>query len=145
MVGTHGLGTFLPLFRGRQLKGSVTAGDWLAEKIVRIDTARREVYLIGHGREKEMNPYYACLYKAELDGNGSVQLLTPEDANHNVTFSPSGEYFTDNFSRVDLAPRSVLRNRNGKLIRTLAEADLSTLLATAGVCRNASRSRQLME
>lgn len=113
-----------------QLKGSVTAGDWLAEKIVRIDTARREVYLIGHGREKEMNPYYACLYKAELDGNGSVQLLTPEDANHNVTFSPSGEYFTDNFSRVDLAPRSVLRNRNGKLIRTLAEADLSTLLAT---------------
>lgn len=78
-----------------------------------------------------MNPYYACLYKAELDGNGSVQLLTPEDANHNVTFSPSGEYFTDNFSRVDLAPRSVLRNRNGKLNSDAwRKLTLSTLLAT---------------
>lgn len=125
-----GWGHFYLYSADGQLKGPVTAGNWLAEKIVRIDTARREVYLIGHGREKEMNPYYACLYKAELDGDGSVQLLTPEDANHNVTFSPSGEYFTDNFSRVDLAPHSVLRNRHGKLIRTLAEADLSTLLAT---------------
>lgn len=113
-----------------QLKSPVTAGEWMAEKITRIDTARREVYVIGHGREKGMNPYYACLYKARLDGEGKVKLLTPEDANHHVEFSPSGDYFTDNFSRVDMAPRSVLRDKNGKLVRALAEADLSTLLAT---------------
>lgn len=113
-----------------QLKSPVTAGEWMAEKIVRIDTARREVYVIGHGREEGMNPYYACLYKATLDGDGAVKLLTPEDANHHVEFSPSGDYFTDNFSRVDMAPRSVLRDKNGKLVRALAEADLSTLLAT---------------
>lgn len=112
-----------------ELKGAITAGEWMAEKIVRIDTARREMYVIGHGREK-MNPYYACLYKASLDGKGDVKLLTPEDANHNVEFSPSGNYFVDNYSRVDLAPRSVLRNKNGKLICELAEADLSALFAT---------------
>lgn len=113
-----------------QFKSAITAGNWMAEKIVRIDTARREVYVIGHGREKNMHPYYACLYKANLDKQGEVQLLTPEKANHDVTFSPSGNYFVDNFSRVDLAPRSVLRDKKGKLICQLAEADLSTLFAT---------------
>ena len=96
------MGTLLPLLRRRE--------------IVRIDTNRREAYVIGHGREKEMHPYYACLYKIHLDGKNDIKLLTPEDANHDVTFSPSGNYFTDNFSRVDLVPRSVLRDKNGKLI-----------------------------
>lgn len=113
-----------------ELKGAITAGEWMAEKIVRIDTARREVYVIGHGREKGVHPYYAFLYKARLEGKGTVDLLTPEDANHEVKFSESGNYFTDNFSRVDLAPHSVLRDKNGKLICQLAEADLSALYAT---------------
>lgn len=113
-----------------KLKRALTAGDWMAEKIVRIDTNRREAYVIGHGREKEMHPYYACLYKIHLDGKNDIKLLTPEDANHDVTFSPSGNYFTDNFSRVDLVPRSVLRDKNGKLICQLAEADVSALFAS---------------
>ena len=112
-----------------QYRGAITSGNWMAEKIVRLDTNRRELYVTGHGREKGMNPYYACLYKAVLDGNGRVELLTPEDANHNVVMSPSGNYFVDNYSRVDLAPRSVLRDKNGKLICDLAEADLSALYA----------------
>lgn len=112
-----------------EFRGCITSGDWMAEKIVRLDTNKREIYVIGHGREKEMNPYYACLYKAALNGDGQVDLLTPEDANHNVVMSPSGKYFVDNYSRVDLAPRSVLRDKNGKLICDLAEADLSALYA----------------
>lgn len=112
-----------------EFKGAVTAGEWMAEKQVYLDSNRRELYVIGHGREKGMNPYYACLYRASLDGRGEVELLTPEDANHGVEMSPSGDYFVDNYSRVDLAPRSVLRDRNGKLICELAEADLSALYA----------------
>lgn len=111
------------------LKGAVTAGAWMADKVVRIDTQRRELLLIGHGREEGRNPYYAFLYKARLDGNGKVELLTPEDANHTVTLTPSGRYFVDTYSRVDLAPVSVLRDRNGKLLCRLAEADLSALYA----------------
>lgn len=111
------------------LKNAVTAGAWMADNVVKIDTQRRELLVIGHGREKGMNPYYACLYKAKLDGDGSVKLLTPEDANHSVSLTPSGRYFIDNYSRVDLAPCSVLRDRNGKLVCKLAEADLSRLFA----------------
>ena len=123
-----GWGHFYLYSADGRLKGAVTAGEWMAEKVVRVDTVRREVYVLGHGREP-MNPYYACLYKASLDGGGGVRLLTPEDANHNVEFSPSGNYFVDNYSRVDLAPRSVLRNRDGKLVMELAEADLTALFA----------------
>ena len=36
-----------------------------------------------------------------------LTLLTPEDADHSVTFSPSGAYFVDTYSRVDLPPVSV--------------------------------------
>lgn len=111
------------------LKNAVTAGEWMADNVVRLDTARRELYLIGHGREKGINPYYSMLYKASLDGKGDVKLLTPADANHHITLTPSGKYFIDNFSRVDLAPQSELRDCNGKLVCKLAEADLSRLFA----------------
>src|SRR5690606_31819513 len=63
-------------------------------------------------------------------GSG-LTLLTPEPADHDVTFSPSGDYFVDNYSRVDLAPVSVLRRTSdGAAIMTLEEADVSRLIAT---------------
>lgn len=110
-------------------RSAVTSGSWTAGEIVRIDTIKRELYLQGYGREENRHPYYAHLYKASLDGNGTVKLLTPEDANHKVTMFPSGNYFIDTYSRVDLAPRSVLRNKNGKLVCELAQADLTALYA----------------
>ena len=111
------------------LKNAVTAGAWMADEVVKLDEERRELYVIGHGREEGIHPYYSMLYRASLDGNGEVKLLTPADANHHVVMCPSGKYFVDNYSRVDLAPRSELRDRNGKLVCELAEADLSRLFA----------------
>ncbi len=111
------------------LKNAVTSGAWMADGVVRLDEKRRELFVMGHGREKGIHPYYAMLYRASLDGNGEVKLLTPGDGNHHVVMCPSGKYFIDNYSRVDLAPRSELRDRNGKLVCELAEADLSRLFA----------------
>ena len=31
-------------------------------------------------------------------------LLTPEDGNHDITLSPSGQYFTDSYSKPDVPP-----------------------------------------
>ena len=111
------------------LKNAVTSGAWMADGVVRLDEKRRELFVMGHGREEGIHPYYAMLYRASLDGNGEVKLLTPGDGNHHVVMCPSGKYFIDNYSRVDLAPRSELRDRNGKLVCELAEADLSRLFA----------------
>ena len=43
-----------------------------------------------------------------MDGGGSAA-LTPEDADHEITFSPSGRWFVDVHARPNVAPVSVLR------------------------------------
>ena len=56
-------------------------------------------------------------------------MLTPEDANHEISMAPSGEYFVDRFSRPDVAPVALLRDRNGHLLSTLERADISKLVS----------------
>ena len=68
--------------------------------------------------------------KARIDGNGQVEVLTPEQATHEAYFSKSGRYFVDNYSRADLEPRSVLRDNKGKVIMELASPDLTRLYET---------------
>jgi dipeptidyl aminopeptidase/acylaminoacyl peptidase len=108
--------------------GRVTEGPWLVFNVYRVDEAAGWVYFSGMGREEGRDPYFRHLYRARLDGSG-VELLTPEDADHQVSFSPSGTMFLDSYSRRDLAPVSVMRDLNGTVIQTVEEADISALLA----------------
>ena len=108
------------------LKNAITSGNWVAGKMVLIDTLGRTIYFEGYGREKGRNPYYAGVYKASMDKEG-VQLLTPEDANHRVEMPKSARYMVDNFSRVDLEPRSVLRDNKGRVLMELAKPDLKRI------------------
>lgn len=112
-----------------RLKNQVTSGNWTSGKIVRIDTVGRTLYFEGHGQVEGGNPYYARLNRVNLDGRGKVKILTPEEGNHRVTFSPSGRYFVDTYSRPDQEPRNVLRDRNGKLVYALESPDLRALYA----------------
>jgi dipeptidyl aminopeptidase/acylaminoacyl peptidase len=82
----------------------------------------------GAGREKG-DPYFTHLYKVGFDGGG-LQLLTPEEANHEVTLAPSGNYFFDTYSKPDVPPVAVVRDAAGKLIATLEKADISKLMAS---------------
>lgn len=112
------------------LKNQITKGAFVVREIVHIDEAARVLYFTAGGREKGRDPYFRHLYKVRFDGSG-LTLLTPEDADHDISFSLTGDYFVDNFSRVDLAPKTVLRrSTDGKIIRTLQEADIAKLLAT---------------
>lgn len=114
--------------RTGELKNRITEGEWLVRSIARIDEANRQIYFLAAGREPDRGPYRRHLYRASLDG-GDVELLTPEDADHKVSFSPSGAYFTDTFSRVDTIPVTVLRRADGQRISVLEEADISQLTA----------------
>ena len=124
-----GWGHFYHYDADGNLKNRITAGNWVAGQMVKIDTVGRMLYFEGYGKEKGRNPYYAFVYKAPIDGGG-VTLLTAEDANHKTVMPKSCRYMVDNYSRVDLEPRSVLRDNNGREIMELARPDLRRLYET---------------
>ncbi len=112
-----------------QLQNQVTKGPWVVRQIEYVDAKGHQIYFLANGREKGEDPYETHLYRVNFDGSG-LQLLTPEDANHTVEFSPTNEYFVDNFSRPDLPGQSVLRRaKDGSEVRTLEKADVSALVA----------------
>ncbi|MFO8060874.1 MAG: DPP IV N-terminal domain-containing protein [Bacillota bacterium] len=109
-----------------EIRRQVTSGAWSVREIIHVDEQDRIVYFLAGGREEGRDPYYRHLYRVGLDG-GPCELLTPEDADHQVTASPTGRFFTDTFSRVDTAPASRVLNRDGEEILFLELADLSRL------------------
>ncbi|MGC2752311.1 MAG: DPP IV N-terminal domain-containing protein, partial [Candidatus Acidiferrum sp.] len=111
-----------------RLKNQITAGDWVVTQLLRVDEKNRLLYFLADGREKGENPYFAHLYRIGFDGK-NMTLLTPEDGNHQVSFSPSGRYFVDDYSKPDVSDVSTARDDAGKLLSTVAKTDISQLLA----------------
>ncbi len=109
------------------LKNRITVGPWSVRGLRSVDEARRVVFFVAGGREDHRDPYYRHFYRVNLDGS-DLRLLTPEDAEHEVTLSPSMGYFVDTYSRVDLPPVTVLRSAEGNLIQKLEDADIGILL-----------------
>lgn len=110
-----------------KLKNQITKGPWLVGRLLRVDEKARVIYFTGHGREKG-NPYFAYLYKVGFDGKG-LTLLTPEEGNHSVTFSPSYNYFIDTYSQPNVPPTMTYRDVKGNLITVLEKTDVSRLEA----------------
>lgn len=111
-----------------KLKNQITKGDFVVTRLVKVDEKTRTLYFMANGREKG-NPYFSHLYKIGFDGK-NLALLTPEEGNHQVVFSPSFEYFVDTYSQPDVPAVTVLRSISGKLINTLEKTDVSRLTAT---------------
>ncbi|WP_020401934.1 S9 family peptidase [Gracilimonas tropica] len=105
------------------LKNRITQGNFVVGDVVKIDTAASTIYFEGYGREGD-HPYYTHLYSVKFDGS-SFRHLTPENADHSIYESDKDNFFVDNFSRVDMPTRSVLRDRNGKIILDLQQVDMS--------------------
>ncbi len=111
-----------------KVKNQITKGDFVVSRLVKVDEKARTLYFYANGREKG-NPYFSYLYKIGFDGK-NLTLLTPEQGNHQVVFSPSFKYFVDSYSQPDVPAVTVLRNIDGKLINTLEKTDVSRLTAT---------------
>ncbi|HEX6981950.1 MAG TPA: DPP IV N-terminal domain-containing protein [Balneolaceae bacterium] len=104
----------------------ITEGFYTVGDVVKIDTTAQTIYFEGYGREEGVNPYYAQLYKVRFDGS-DFKRLTPENATHDISASEEGNYFVDNYSRVDMPTKSVLRNGEGEVIMKLQETDVSRM------------------
>ncbi|MDW3194625.1 MAG: DPP IV N-terminal domain-containing protein [Cytophagales bacterium] len=112
-----------------QLKHQITKGDFVVTQVKHIDKKRGVIFFEANGREAGRNPYFSHLYRVDLSGK-RLKLLTPEDGNHRLSFSPNFQYFVDNYSQPNVPPVSVIRDMNGKLIETLEKSDISRLTAT---------------
>jgi dipeptidyl aminopeptidase/acylaminoacyl peptidase len=108
------------------LKRQLTSGEWRADRIAAVDSVRRVVWVSGVGREPGENVYNRHLYRINVD-NGALTLLDQENASHNSSLSPSNNYIVSTGSRIDLAPTTVLRDRDGRVIMELEKPDLTPL------------------
>ncbi|MBI2537788.1 MAG: prolyl oligopeptidase family serine peptidase, partial [Gemmatimonadetes bacterium] len=115
--------------QGGTLRNQITQGAWPVGAVRHVDETAKQIYVTARGREPGRFIYYAHLYRVNFDGSG-LTLLTPEDADHRIDFSPSGRYFIDIQSRIESPPVTVLRAApDGRVVRKLEEADLSRLKA----------------
>jgi len=135
-----------------ELKNQITQGEWQVRELLHLDITKREILFSAGEREADRDPYYRHLYRINLDGS-DLRLLSQEDADHEVQLpksafavsisadlaggssscgiSPCGRYIVETYSRINLAPVSLLRNREGELLSELEAAD-TTLLEAEG-------------
>src|SRR5438105_8042885 len=111
-----------------KLKNQITRGEGTVTQVLKVDEKNRMLYFLGAGREKGRDPYFSYFYRIGFDGKG-LSLLTSEDANHEISLSPSGNFFFDSYSKPDVPPVAVLRGADGKTINTLEKGDISRLVA----------------
>lgn len=103
----------------------LTNGAFQVGQISYVDEVAKQVYFTARGKEGFL--YYPKLYRTSYDGVG-MTLLTPEDAHHTITFSPSGKYFVDTYSTLQTPPVTVVRSAvDGRVIKKIEEADITRL------------------
>ena len=67
-----------------------------------------------------------------MDGTG-LKLLTPDNANHSISLSPSGQNFVDSYSTPVKPPVAEVRNMDGQKLLMVEKADISQLLEAGWV------------
>ncbi|MPS70483.1 DPP IV N-terminal domain-containing protein [Novosphingobium aerophilum] len=121
----------LYLIDGRtgKVKNRITTGQWVVREVVRVDDEKRRIWFVASGMNAGEDPYFRHYYSIDFDGR-NLTPLTPERADHTVSFSPDMQFFVDTYSRVDLPNVSELhRTADGALVQTIAKGDISRLTA----------------
>ena len=121
----------LYLFNGQTgaMERQITRGDWVVRAVDRVDEAHREIYFEASGMNPGEDPYYVHGYKIGFDGTGLTP-LSPEKADHALSYSSDGKYYVDSYSRLDLPPVMELRrSSDASLVMTVDKADDARLVA----------------
>lgn len=114
--------------RQKRLIRQLTRGDITASRVLYVDASKRELFFEAFGDGAGGDPNYVHAFSAGLDGRAQRR-LDREPATHSFTPSPSAHYFVDTFSTVATAPRTVLRDRSGRIVKELAAANAAELSA----------------
>ena len=113
-----------------KVKNQITKGNWPIRGVQKIDEVKRQIYFTASGLDNDQDPYLIHFCRIDFNGKNFTRLTT-ENGNHKVTFSPDYKYYVDQYSRVDLAPITVLKSvETQKTIVEMQKADLSALQKT---------------
>lgn len=132
-----------------ELLRPVTQGEWLVRDLLGLDEERREAFITRGEQDPSIDPYYRQVARVNLD-TGELTPLSGSDADHYVVhasdfalvlasymgvadtsrlrgLSPDRNHYVETIQRIDRPARTVLRNRDGEELMTVAEADVSQL------------------
>lgn len=97
----------------------ITQHDFEVQSVVKTD-GKNIWYMARDGD----TPYKLQLHRVGMDGKNDKRLTDPS-LSHRVEISPDGKWFTDVAESLSTAPRTTLRDGEGKEIKVLADSDLS--------------------
>jgi dipeptidyl aminopeptidase/acylaminoacyl peptidase len=110
------------------VKNQITKGEWVVRAVQRVDDAKKQIYFSAGGMYPDQDPYFAYYYRINFDGSGLTR-LTPEEGNHQGAYSHDGQFFVDNYSRLDSPPVLVVRRTSdNSLLATLEKGDATELV-----------------
>ena len=105
----------------------LTRGEWNVREIHKVDEEGGFILANANGLAAASgeDPYNKHVIKIDI-ATGRVTDLTPENANHVVTFNRQFTAFVDNYSRPDLPTTTVLRSASdGKVQLEIQKQDIS--------------------
>lgn len=112
-----------------RVKRQITKGEWVVRNVIYVDEEKGELYFTASGFNTGEDPYNVHYCRIRMDGSGFTD-LTPENGNHQVSFSKDFRYYVDAWSRPDLPPVSQLkRSGDGSVAMDLERCDISELVA----------------
>ena len=110
------------------LKNQITQGDGNVTQVLHVDEKTRTIYYLAVGKQPSRDPYFQHFYSIHFDGSG-LTLLTPENANHEITVSPDGHYFVDVYSTPTQPQTTIVRDSSGALAMNVAKEDIGKIVA----------------
>ncbi len=112
------------------VKNRITRGEWVVRGVQRVDEAKRQIWFAAGGTHSGRDPYFLSFFRINFDGTGLTE-LTVADANHNASYANDGQFYVDNYSRLDLPNVLELRKTaDNTLLATVERGDLSELAKT---------------
>ena len=96
----------------------ITEGNWEVTDIAGVDEARQRIYYVS----TEASPLERQLYSVKLNGKDRVRVSQGEGT-HEISMSPTAEYYLDEFSSLTQPPVTTVHSINGTESAVFHEAD----------------------
>ncbi len=111
-----------------RVKNQITKGPWVVRSVERVDDEKRQIWFTAAGMNPDQDPYFVHYYRIDFDGTG-LTTFTRANGSHSVSWSPSGAYYVDLWSRVDMAPVGELRRTSDQSrVMELERGDIGELV-----------------